>query len=95
LNDGHSKILFTLGEVKMENATATGGSAKPQSPEQKQAVLKEISAKWSKLSEQEVSALKGKADLVSQLVAKYGIPQTQAHSEVDALLKGRQLGAGA
>jgi hypothetical protein len=77
----------------MENSTATGGSAKPQSPEQKQAVFKEISAKWSKLSEQDVSALKGKADLVSQVVAKYG--KTQAQSEVDALLKGRQLGAGA
>jgi hypothetical protein len=79
----------------MENATATGGSAKPQTPEQKQAVLKEISAKWSKLSEQDVSALKGKADLVSQVVGKYGIPQIQAQREVDALLKGRQLGAGA
>ena len=78
----------------MENSTATGSSA-PQSPEQKQAVFKEISAKWSKLSEQDVSALKGKADLVSQVVAKYGIPQSQAQSEVDALLKGRQLGAGA
>ena len=79
----------------MENSTATGGSAKPQSPEQKQAVFKEICAKWSKLSEQDVPALKGKAELVSQVVAKYGIPQIQAQSEVDALLKGRQLGAGA
>ena len=79
----------------MENATAAGGSAKPQSQEQKQAVLKEICAKWSKLSEQDVSALKGKADLVSQVVAKYGIPQIQAQSEVDALLKGRHLGVGA
>jgi len=79
----------------MENSTATGASAKPQSAEQKQAVLKDICAKWSKLSEQDVSALKGKADLVSQVVAKYGIPQIQAQSEVDALLKGRWLGAGA
>jgi hypothetical protein len=75
----------------MEHSTATGS----QSPEQKQAVLKEICAKWSKFSEQDVSALKGKTDLVSQVVAKYGIPQSQAQSEVDALLKGRQLGAGA
>jgi hypothetical protein len=78
----------------MENATATEGSAQ-QNPEQKQAVLKDISAKWSKFSEQDVSALKGKADLVSQVVAKYGIPQVQAQNEVDALLKGRQLGMGA
>ena len=37
----------------------------------------------------------GKADLVSQVVTKYGLPQIQAQSEVDALLKGRQVGAGA
>jgi hypothetical protein len=39
--------------------------------------------------------MKGKADLVSQVVTKYGVPQLQAQSEVDALLKGRQIGAGA
>jgi hypothetical protein len=78
----------------MDNSIAAG-SAKSHSPEQKQSVLKEICTKWSKLSEQEVSTLKGKADLVSQVVAKYGIPQSQAQSEVDALLKGRQLGGGA
>jgi hypothetical protein len=89
------QILFVVRRSKMENSTVTGGSAKPQSPEQKQSVLKEICGKWSKLSEQDVSTLKGKADLVSQVVAKYGIPQSQAQGEVDALLKGRQLGAGA
>jgi hypothetical protein len=57
--------------------------------------LKEICSKWSKFSEQDVAALKGKADLVSQVVTKYGIPQVQAQSEVDALLKGRQMGASA
>ena len=77
----------------MENSTATG-SAKPQSPEQKQSVLKEICSKWSKFSEQDVSAMKGKADLVSKVVTNYGLPQIQAQTEVDALLKGRQFGAG-
>ena len=42
-------------------------------PEQRLAVMKDIIAKWSHFSEQEVSALKGKADLVSQVVAKYGL----------------------
>jgi hypothetical protein len=28
-------------------------------------------------------------------VTKYGLPQIQAQTEVDALLKGRQFGAGA
>ena len=78
----------------MENSTAAG-SAKPQSPEQKQSVLKEICSKWSKFSEQDVAAMKGKAWLVSQVVTKYGLPQGQAQTEVDALLKGRQFGVGA
>ena len=67
-----------------------------RTPEQtKQAVFKDISAKWGKFSEQEVKALKGKSDLVSQVVAKYGLEQAQAQREVDSLLKGRQIGAGA
>jgi hypothetical protein len=63
--------------------------------DQKTAVLKEICSKWSKFSEQDVAAMKGKADLVSQVVTKYGLPQIQAQTEVDTLLKGRQFGAGA
>jgi hypothetical protein len=80
----------------MENSTATDTSAKTNSPEQtKIMVMKDIRAKWSHFSEQEVSALKGKADLVSQVAAKYGLEQAQALKDVDAVLKGRQIGAGA
>jgi len=57
--------------------------------------MKEICSKWNKFSEQDVTAMKGKDDLVSQVVTKYGLPQMQAQTEVDALLKGRQIGAGA
>ena len=79
----------------MENANTANSNSAPQNTEQEGAVLKEICSKWSKFSEQDVAALKGKADLVSQVVTKYGLPQIQAQSEVDALLKGRQIGAGA
>jgi hypothetical protein len=79
----------------MENPTATNSNSAPQNADQKGAVMKDICAKWSKFSDQDVAAIKGKADLVSQVVTKYGLPQTQAQSEVDALLKGRQIGAGA
>jgi hypothetical protein len=80
----------------MENSTATDTSAKSNNPEQnKLAVMKDIRAKWSHFSEQDVTALKGKADLVSQVAAKYGIDQAQAQRDVDAVLKGRQIGAGA
>ena len=79
----------------MENLAATNSNSAPQNTDQKSAVMKEICSKWSKFSEQDVAAMKGKADLVSQVVTKYGVPQLQAQSEVDALLKGRQIGAGA
>jgi hypothetical protein len=79
----------------MENSAATNSNSAPQNADQKSAVLKDICAKWSKFSDQDVAAIKGKADLVSQVVTKYGLPQNQAQSEVDALLKGRQIGAGA
>jgi hypothetical protein len=79
----------------LENSTTANSNAAPQNIDQKNAVMKEICSKWSKFSEQDVTAMKGKDDLVSQVVTKYGFPQTQAQTEVDALLKGRQIGAGA
>jgi len=80
----------------MENSSSTDTSAKSNTPEQNRlTVMKDIRAKWSHFSEQDVSALKGKADLVTQVAAKYGLEQAQAQREVDAVLKGRQIGAGA
>jgi hypothetical protein len=57
----------------------------------RQIVLKEIGAKWSKFSEQDLSALKSKDDLVTQVVGKYSLEKAQAQRDVDALLKGRQI----
>ena len=59
--------------------------------ETKKIVLKEIGSKWGKFSEQDLSALKGKDDLVNQVVAKYGLEKVQAQRDVDALLKGRHI----
>ena len=47
--------------------------------------------KWSKFSEQELSALKNKDDLVTKIVAKYALAKSQAQRDVDALLQGRQI----
>ena len=78
----------------MENSTATDASAKTNTPDQaKMMVTKNIIAKWSHFSEQDVAALKGKAELVNQVAAKYGLEQAQAQKDVDALLKGRPFGA--
>jgi nucleotidyltransferase/DNA polymerase involved in DNA repair len=57
----------------------------------KQILLKDIGAKWNKFSEQELSALKNKDDLVTQVVAKYSIDKAQAQRDVDAVMKGRQI----
>jgi division protein CdvB (Snf7/Vps24/ESCRT-III family) len=59
--------------------------------EAKQIRLKDISSRWGKFSEQELDALKSKDDLVTQIVAKYSIDKAQAQSDVDAVMKGRQI----
>ena len=80
----------------MQNATSTKTPGNTEgSAENKQEVLNDIRAKWGKFSEQELSALKGSDDLASQVSAKYGIKPDQAKSEVDVVLKGRKIGAGA
>ena len=76
----------------MTNMASNASTAKPATAaETKQIVLKEISAKWGKFSEHDLAALKGKDDLVSQVVAKYSIEKGQAQSDVDTLLNGRQI----
>ena len=76
----------------MTNAASNTSTAKPETASQaKQMILKEVGAKWGKFSEQDLSALKGKDDLVNQVVAKYGLAKGEAQRDVDALLKGRQI----
>ena len=60
-------------------------------PENKQILLKDIGAKWSKFSEQELGALTNKDELVGHVVAKYSIDKSQATRDVDAVMKGRQF----
>jgi hypothetical protein len=69
----------------------TASSPVVSSAEAKQILLKDISSKWGKFSEQELGALKNKDDLVTQIVAKYSIDKAQAQSDVDAVMKGRQI----
>jgi len=76
----------------MTHAASNTSTAKPETAAQaKQMILKDVGAKWGKFSEQDLSALKGKDDLVNQVVAKYGLEKGQAQRDVDALLKGRQI----
>jgi hypothetical protein len=65
--------------------------ATPHQDPNKQMVRKDIHAKWGKLSESDIAALKSKDDLVTQVVAKYGQEKGLVQREVDTLLKGRAI----
>ncbi|MBI4274016.1 MAG: hypothetical protein HY659_04885 [Rhizobiales bacterium] len=70
---------------------AASNAAPATAAETKQIILKEIGAKWGKFSEQDLSSLKGKDDLVTQVASKYSLDKVQAQRDVDALMKGRSL----
>ncbi|MGH6788223.1 MAG: hypothetical protein ACRECC_00905 [Pseudolabrys sp.] len=76
-----------MDNVASNTAPANAGN----SAESKKILLKDIGAKWNKFSETELGALKNKDDLVSQVVAKYAIDKAQAQTDVDAVMKGRQI----
>jgi len=81
-----------FGDAFMTSTASNTASASPDtSVDTRQIVLKEIGVKWSKFSEQDLSALKNKDDVVTQVVAKYGTEKAQAQRDVDALMKGRQI----
>jgi hypothetical protein len=81
-----------FGEIAMTNASANPSTATPPTAaETKQIVLKDIGAKWGKFTEAELGALKGRDDLINQVVAKYSLEKMQAQRDVDAVLKGRQI----
>jgi hypothetical protein len=81
------------------NAGTGAGTDSPKSQAQaqtqgvdvKQALLKDIRVKWGKFTEQEVSAFKNNDDLVSHVIAKYGMEKSQAQREVDQLRAGRNI----
>lgn len=52
-------------------------------------ITDEIQAKWGKFSDQDLVALTGRDNLVSQLQSKYKMDKAQAQDDVDALLNGR------
>jgi hypothetical protein len=76
----------------MTNVTTNKSAGKLEgATETRQSVLNDIRAKWGKFSEQDLSALKSRDDLVSQFMAKYSLENGQAQRDVDALLKGRHI----
>ncbi|WP_454622082.1 hypothetical protein [Bradyrhizobium cenepequi] len=80
-----------MANASSNAASNTNAATGQATAEAKQIILKEIGSKWGKFSEQELSALKDRDDLVTQVVAKYGLEKSQAQRDVDALMKGRQI----
>jgi hypothetical protein len=80
-----------FGDTLMANAASSSPTERTAAAATRQLVINEIRSKWGKFSEQDLSALKSKDDVVSQLVAKYGLEQAQAQRDVDALMKNRQI----
>ena len=60
---------------------------------ERDAVLNAVSAKWKRLSRQEISALKTSRQLIELVVAKYGMKPNAVRRDVEALLDGRSLTA--
>jgi hypothetical protein len=63
----------------------------PSAAETKRIVIEEIRAKWGKFSEDDLSSLKNKNDLVTQRASKYRLEKSLAKRDVDALMNGRQF----
>lgn len=55
------------------------------------ALLQEISGRWGKFSEDELSALQNNDELIAQIATKYSLDQARATSAVDGFLKGRRI----
>ncbi|HWF95143.1 MAG TPA: hypothetical protein VG291_09330 [Xanthobacteraceae bacterium] len=54
-------------------------------------VRREVGAKWGKFSEQDLSALRDRDDLVQKIVSRYGIETSEAQRDVDLVLKGHHI----
>lgn len=52
-------------------------------------ILKDIHEKWSKFSDQDLSAITSTDDLVQKVSSKYGQDKNNAKIDVEKLLKGR------
>ena len=86
-DDISGKYLNILEITKMDNTNTPKTSSDVM-----KMIQKEIKAKWDKFSDEELTSLKSRDDLVTQVVAKYGFERPQAQRDVDAVLKGREIG---
>jgi hypothetical protein len=89
------------GDFQMTNQPTNAGTgagnsspkmqAQTQHADVKTALLKDIRVKWGKFTELELTGLKNNDDLVSHVIAKYGLEKAQAQRDVDTLRAGRNI----
>jgi len=72
------------------NAVATARMT-DRTPEAKKQLRADIGSTWTRFSTQELTDLKDNDDLVSQLVAKYGLQKDIAARDAEAIVKGRSF----
>lgn len=74
------------------NATAHADTSMPEA--NKAELLKDIHAKWDKITEAEGLALKSRDELITMVASRYGFghDRIKAGATVDAVLKGRAFG---
>lgn len=59
--------------------------------ETKRSILGDIRTTWGKFSEDDLTKLRSNDDLVTEIAARYNIDRAQAQSDVDAMMRGRQI----
>jgi hypothetical protein len=57
----------------------------------KRDILNDIRAKWGKFSEDDLGRLGSNDDLVTEIASRYNIDRALAQSDVDAMMRGRQI----
>jgi len=92
-------VLHIFGGIH-ENGSAKAHADRSRADPEKtaatrQIVRREVGAKWAKFSEQDLSALKDRDDLVSQVVSRYGVEKSEAQRDVDSVLKGARFDSAA
>ena len=89
-NRSNRYLVRALEALTATSKTSDTAAAKPETTAATKQMFEEIGAKWSKFSEQDLSALTGNGGLLNQVVAKNGLEKAKARRDVDALLKGRR-----
>lgn len=69
--------------------TQTQGSMESKGAPDGKALRTDIGRKWGKFSSQELTDLRDNDDLVTQLVAKYGLEKEAATRDAAAVVRGR------